>query len=200
MRYRTLGRTGLEVSEIGIGGGKLTLLYHNNVLLLCGANANGHYWQQFMSGEFKKRRLVARTADNGQKLWARDANYRNRPIIVEDQVIAEPWGYDLYTGTQRMREHPLTGKQEPWSIMRSGHHCGMISAAPNMLMFRSGFTSFYDLKSDTGTSHIAGHRTGCWINMIPANGLVMVPESSAGCVCLFSIASTIVGTSMGLVT
>ncbi len=181
-----------DCSEIGIGGGKLTLLYHNNVLLLCGANANGHYWQQFMSGEFKKRRLVALTADNGQKLWARDANYRNRPIIVEDQVIAEPWGYDLYTGTQRMREHPLTGKQEPWSIMRSGHHCGMISAAPNMLMFRSGFTSFYDLKSDTGTSHIAGHRTGCWINMIPANGLVMVPESSAGCVCLFSIASTIV--------
>ena len=28
--------------------------------------------------------------------------------------------------------------------------------------------------------------------MIPANGLLMIPESSAGCVCLFSIASTIV--------
>jgi hypothetical protein len=28
--------------------------------------------------------------------------------------------------------------------------------------------------------------------MIPANGLLMVPEASAGCVCLFSIASTIV--------
>jgi len=40
--------------------------------------------------------------------------------------------------------------------------------------------------------HFAGHRLGCWINAIPANGLVMIPEASAGCVCMFSIASTIV--------
>ncbi|MAT15258.1 MAG: hypothetical protein CMJ46_08315, partial [Planctomyces sp.] len=52
-------------------------------------------------------------------------------------------------------------------------------------------TSFFNFKEDSGTQHFAGHRTGCWVNAIPANGLVMVPESSAGCVCLFSIASTI---------
>ncbi len=181
-----------DCSEIGTGGGKLTLMFHNNVLLLCGANANGHYWKQFMSGEFSRRRLVALSAEDGQRLWAKDANYRHRPIIVEDRVIAEPWGFDLYSGAQQMREHPLTGALEPWSIMRSGHHCGMISASPNMLLFRSGFTGYYDLQTDTGTSHFAGHRTGCWINMIPANGLLMIPEASAGCVCLFSIASTIV--------
>ena len=181
-----------DCSEIGIGGGRLTLMYHNNVLLLCGANANGHYWSQFMSGEFKRRRLVALSAEDGHKLWAKDGNYRHRPIIVEERVFAEPWAFDLYTGAQQMRNHPLTDELVPWSIMRSGHHCGMISAAPNMLMFRSGFTGFYDLQKDSGTRHFAGHRTGCWINAIPANGLVMIPEASAGCVCLFSISSTIV--------
>jgi hypothetical protein len=60
-----------------------------------------------------------------------------------------------------------------------------------MLMFRSGYTGFYNLDQDDGTQHFAGHRLGCWINAIPANGLVMIPEASAGCVCQFSIASTI---------
>jgi hypothetical protein len=49
-----------------------------------------------------------------------------------------------------------------------------------------------DLEQDAGVRHFAGHRLGCWINAVPANGLVMIPEASAGCVCLFSIASTIV--------
>ncbi|MFK5923445.1 MAG: PQQ-binding-like beta-propeller repeat protein [Verrucomicrobiota bacterium] len=181
-----------DCSEIGIGGGKLTLLFRNNVLLLCGANANGHYWTQFMAGEFAKRRLLALSGGNGNQLWVRDGNYRNRPIIVDDQIIAEPWSYDLYTGKQKMRKHPITGKDEPWSIMRDGHHCGMIAGTPNMLTFRSRYTSFYDLNDDIGAKHFSGHRTGCWINAIPGNGLISVPESSAGCVCLFSISSTIV--------
>ncbi|MEO1997985.1 MAG: malectin domain-containing carbohydrate-binding protein [Planctomycetaceae bacterium] len=180
-----------DCSEIGTGGGKLTLLYKNNTLLLCGANANGHYWKQFLSGEFSRRRLVALSAADGNKMWARDANYRHRPIVVEDRIIAEPWAFDLYSGEQLTRSNPLTGQDEPWSLIRPGHHCGMLTGCPGMLMFRSGYTGFYDLKSDEGTRHFSGHRLGCWINAIPANGLVMIPEASAGCVCLFSIASTI---------
>jgi len=180
-----------DCSEIGIGGGKLTLMYADDVLVLCGANANGHYWKQFLAGDFKQRRLVALSAKDGSKLWAKDANYRHRPIIVGKKLIAEPWAFDVYTGKQFMREHPLTGKEEPWSMIRPGHHCGMITACTNMLFFRSGFTAFYNLYNDDGTRHFAGQRLGCWINAIPANGLVMVPEASAGCVCQFSISSTI---------
>lgn len=54
-----------DCSEIGTGGGKLTMIYHQGTLLLCGANANGHYWKQFMAGEFSRRRLVALDADGG---------------------------------------------------------------------------------------------------------------------------------------
>ncbi|MCA8982433.1 MAG: PQQ-binding-like beta-propeller repeat protein [Planctomycetaceae bacterium] len=182
-----------DCSEIAIGGGKLTLMYHDGVLVLCGANANGHYWNQFIAGDFSRRRLVALSAEDGYKLWAKDANYKDRPIIVGQQVFAEPWSYDLKTGDQKMRVHPLTGEQVPWSIMRTGHHCGMLTGCESgMLLFRSGDTGFYDLESESGTRHFAGHRLGCWINAIPANGLVLIPEASAGCVCLFSISSTIV--------
>ncbi len=181
-----------DCSDIGIGGGKLTMMAHNGVLLLGGANANGHYWKQFVKGDFSRRRLLALSGEDGKKLWSKDANYRHRPIIIGERLIAEPWAFDLKSGKQEMRRHPLTGKQVPWSMIRPGHHCGMLTGCPNMLMFRSGYTGFYDLYNDSGTRHFAGHRLGCWINAIPANGLVMVPEASAGCVCLFSIASTIV--------
>ncbi|MEK6249368.1 MAG: PQQ-like beta-propeller repeat protein, partial [Planctomycetales bacterium] len=109
-----------DCSEIGIGGGQLTLMYQNDVLLLCGANANGHYWKQFLAGDFSRRRLVALAAGDGNQLWAKDANYRHRPIIIGNQIIAEPWGFDLYTGEQKMRAHPLTGQPEPWSFVRPG--------------------------------------------------------------------------------
>ncbi|QDU93260.1 outer membrane protein assembly factor BamB family protein [Lignipirellula cremea] len=181
-----------DCSRIGIGGGNLTLMVHDDCVLICGANANGHYWRQFLSGQFNERRLLVLDADTGKKLWSKDANYRHRPIIVDNEIYAEPWAFALRSGEQKMRAHPLTGEQTAWQFSRPGHHCGPITATPNMLLFRSGFTGYYDLYSDSGVSHFAGHRTGCWVNVIPGNGLVMIPEASAGCVCQFSIAATVV--------
>lgn len=182
-----------DCSDIGTGGGKLTMMFADGKLLLCGANANGHYWQQFIEGEFERRRLVVLSAEDGYKLWAKDANYRHRPIVIGKHILAEPWMFDLETGEQMTRPHPITGQPVPWSIMRTGHHCGMLTASDSgMLLFRSGATGFADLNSDDGIRHFGGHRLGCWINAIAAEGLVMIPEASAGCVCQFSIASTIV--------
>jgi hypothetical protein len=162
-------------------------MYRDGILVLCGANANGHYWRQFLSGEFSRRRLVALSAKNGDVLWALDANYRHRPVIIGDTVLAEPWAFDLKTGEQKIRRHPLTGAKTAWQFLRPGHHCGAISACPQMLLMRSGFTSYYDLRDDSGIRHFGGHRLGCWINAIAADGLVLAPEASAGCLCLFPI-------------
>ncbi len=181
-----------DCSEIGAGGGSLTLIYHNGHLVLGGANANGHYWEQYLAGEFERRRLVVLDAEKGNKIWAKDANYKSRPTVINNEIIAEPWGYDLYTGAPKTRQHPLTGEETPWLFSRPGHHCGAISATAHLMFYRSKTTAFYNLDSDEGTEHFGGQRLGCWINTIPANGLVMVPEASAGCVCLFSIASTLV--------
>ncbi|MHC4744570.1 MAG: outer membrane protein assembly factor BamB family protein, partial [Planctomycetota bacterium] len=176
-----------DCSKIGIGGGELSAMYRDGVVVLCGANANGHYWRQFLKGEFSQRRLVALSAKTGRVLWAKDANYRHRPVIVGDSIIAEPWAFDLKTGQEKTRSHPITGEQEIWKVFRPGHHCGAVSACAQMLFMRSGFTSYYDLQDDSGIRHFAGHRLGCWINAIPADGLALMPEASAGCVCLFPI-------------
>jgi len=181
-----------DCSHVGIGGGQMTLMASDGHVVVCGANANGHFWRQFLSGEFSRRRLLVFDAETGAKKWAKDANYRHRPIVVGDQIIAEPWAFDLASGNEVKRTHPLTGEPTKWSFSRPGHHCGAISASPNTLFFRSGFIGYYDLYDDSGTRHFAGQRLGCWINALPAGGVVAVPEASAGCVCLFSIASTVV--------
>ncbi|MCA9048817.1 MAG: PQQ-binding-like beta-propeller repeat protein, partial [Planctomycetaceae bacterium] len=181
-----------DTTEVSAGGGSLTVMYADDCLVLCGANANGHYWKQFLSGEFEKRKLVVLDAATGRELWSKNANYMNRPAVIEGQVFAEPWAFDLRTGEPKTRNHPLTGESDEWRFSRPGHHCGVITATPNMMFFRSGFIGYYDLYQDSGTRHFSGQRLGCWINAIPGNGLVMIPEASAGCVCQFSIASTVV--------
>ncbi len=180
-----------DCSNLGIGGGDLMAIYNDGVLLLAGANANGHYWKQFLAGQFSERRLVALSGRTGKKLWARDANYRHRPIVIGDMIVAEPWAYDLKTGQQRTRPNPISGVEAPWQFLRPGHHCTALSACPQMILMRSGFTAYYDLHDDSGIRHFAGHRPGCWINTIPADGLVLQPEASAGCLCLFPIECSI---------
>ncbi len=181
-----------DTTNVSAGGGSLTLMYADGHVVLCGANANGHYWKQFLAGEFEKRKLVVLDAGNGQELWSQNANYMNRPAVIGNEIYAEPWAFDLHTGKAKTRPHPLTGKESPWRFSRPGHHCGIVTATPNMMFFRSGFIGYYDLYRDSGTRHFAGQRLGCWVNAIPGNGLVMIPEASAGCVCQFSIASTVV--------
>jgi hypothetical protein len=46
----------------------------------------------------------------------------------------------------------------------------------------------YDLGPGGGPTRLTDvTRPGCWINIIPAGGLVLIPEASSGCTCGFSI-------------
>ena len=42
-----------DTTDVSAGGGSLTLMYADGHVVLCGANANGHYWKQFLAGEFE---------------------------------------------------------------------------------------------------------------------------------------------------
>ena len=181
-----------RVGHPEVGRGTLMAMYKDGVLVFCGAHSNGHHWPQFLGGEFAERRIVVLDADNGNLLWDKALGYRIRPLIVDDTLVAEPWGFALRTGEQKMRTHPLTGEEVPWQFERPGHHCGCVAGNENVLFFRSAYIAYYDLEGDYGTLHFGAQRPGCWINFIPANGLMLIPEASSGCQCLFAIQSTVV--------
>jgi len=159
---------------------------------LCGAPWNGHFWGEFFAGHFSRRSIITLAGDTGKPLWSNHIGYRSRPIIVGDTIYADPWAHDLHTGKPRLRTNPITGLKTKWQIARPGHHCGCIAASPHYLFFRSATTAVYDLVADYGTCHYGAQRPGCWINFIPASGLLLIPEASSGCVCPFALHCTIV--------
>jgi outer membrane protein assembly factor BamB len=166
-------------------GGVLGTMAAEGLLVIFGVYTDGHDWQGFFAGEFAKRRVNVLSAKDGALRWSRQVGYRVRPLIVGDTLHVEPWALDLRTGAPRMRVNPVTGRREPWQFARPGHHCGCPSASPGALFFRSYCLGYYDLAADFGTMHFGGQRPGCWINFIPACGLLLMPEASAGCLCPF---------------
>lgn len=180
----------LDLSQCG--DGKLAIMYHDGVLVVFGVYLDGHYWQQFFAGEFASRRVVALSGQDGKVLWSQPVGFRVRPLIIGDTLHAEPWAFDLRTGESKTRIHPVTGQPDRWQFARPGHHCGCPCAAPNALFFRSYCVGYYDLAGDSGTYHFGSQRTGCWINFIPAAGLLLVPEASSGCMCPFPNMCTVV--------
>jgi len=49
----------------------------------------------------------------------------------------------------------------------------------------------YDLRQKDGAIRLNKvARPGCWINIIPAGGLVLIPESSSGCTCGYALQSS----------
>ncbi|NLY01583.1 MAG: PQQ-binding-like beta-propeller repeat protein [Rhodopirellula sp.] len=191
---RQLWEKPVEVTG-AVGGSywcSLGAMYDRDVLLLFGVFLDGHYWQQFFAGQFESRRVVALSGGDGNLLWSKPIGYRVRPVVIGDTLHAEPWAYDLRTGEQKTRIHPVTGREEPWQFARPGHHCGTPAASPHTLLFRSSTLGWYDLDSDDGTQHFGAQRPGCWINFVPANGLLLVPEASSGCMCPFPNMTTVV--------
>jgi hypothetical protein len=185
-----LWRRPLDLTDCGES--VLSAIAARGVLVFCGAHANGHFWPQFLKGEYAARRATALDAATGEPLWTKAIGYRIRPLVIGDTLYAEPWAFDLRTGAQKMRANPVTGSQAVFQFERPGHHCGNITGCPNLLAFRSGSMAYYDLLGDFGVTHFAGQRPGCWVNMIPCNGLLVAPEASSGCVCAYSIHCTTV--------
>ncbi|MBN2473833.1 MAG: PQQ-binding-like beta-propeller repeat protein [Pirellulales bacterium] len=163
----------------------LAMMYHDGVLVFFGVYLDGHYWNQFFAGEFDSRRVTALAGEDGEFLWSRQVGFRVRPMILGDTLYAEPWAFNLHTGEPIKRVHPVTGEEDLWQFSRPGHHCGLPVASPNCLFFRSYTLGYYDLQGDYGTMHFGAQRPGCWINFLPAAGLLLMPEASTGCMCAF---------------
>ena len=175
----------------GSGGTKLGLAYQDNKLLFFGHYSN-HDEGPFNKGELSWRRITVLQGESGSLLWSKPLNYRRRPTIVGDTVYIEPRRCDLATGEIQTRTHPITGDTVDWEFVRPGHSCGIVTATPHNLFFRSYSGAIVNTEQDSGLQLFGGMRPGCWNSMIPANGLLSMQEASAGCTCNYSLRTTVV--------
>jgi len=175
----------------GCGGDTLASAYHDGVLLFF-SSMGSHDWWRHESGALRWKRLTAMDAETGEVLWSHPNNYRTRPLVVGHKIFIEPRVCDLRTGAILTREHPISGRSVPYEYLRPGHTCAVTSASASMLFYRSSSAAITDFKKDNGLTLFGGIRPGCWINMIPASGVLLFPEASAGCTCSFPLRGTVV--------
>ncbi len=201
MDVRKLAALDYETGEVlwetvadfsGCGGHRMGSAYHRDGILVFFGHFSNHDGRQFRNNELTWRRITAIDTKTGELIWSKPLNYLRRPLIVQDNIIIEPRACSIFNGEIMTRKHPVTGEDVPWEFYRPGHSCSVTSAAAECIFFRSYNNAYYDLAEDRGLSYFGGIRTGCWVNFIPANGLLMVPESSSGCTCSFPLRSTVV--------
>jgi outer membrane protein assembly factor BamB len=148
--------------------------------------------------------LFAFAAETGEKIWDnsfRGGNTRwqvnsgkptingehgeqwQHPVIIGDTIYQPPYNFNLHTG-----------KKGEYYLTRGGHGCGGLTGAMNYLFARGDNPRIYKLteEAESGTPLSKVNRPGCWINIIPAGGLVVIPESSSGCTCNYPIQSSFV--------
>jgi outer membrane protein assembly factor BamB len=118
-------------------------------------------------------RLTVFDARNGKRRWEEKVRYDSRPLIVDRTVYWQTGARDL-----------LTGEPRPFQFSRS-YGCGILAAGLNLLVYRSATLGYFELDRDEGTENYGGIRPGCWINALPAGGLVLLPDASTGCVCSY---------------
>ena len=175
----------------GCGGDTLASAYQNGVLLFF-SSMGSHDWWRHDSGALRWKRMTALDAETGEILWSHPNNYRTRPVFVGNRVFIEPRVCDLHTGNIITRKHPISGQTVPYEYLRPGHTCAVSSASASMLFYRSSAAAIMDFEKDDGLTLFGGIRPGCWISMIPAGGVLLFPEASAGCTCSFPLRGTVV--------
>ncbi|MFP6899348.1 MAG: PQQ-binding-like beta-propeller repeat protein [Opitutales bacterium] len=146
-----------------------------------------------------KSTIMAYQGKDGAKLWEKRAEgigFKGHPESLWDKVIlwrdkiidqrGPGMAYDVKTGEVVKRKHPVTGAEVPWEFTKIGHHCNYAIASEHLLTFRAANAGYHDLETG-GTMALPGFRSGCRNSLIPANGVLNAPNFANGCICSFSI-------------
>lgn len=109
--------------------------------------------------------------------WIEDHHgvHITHPVVTEDKLYLSPHVHDLATGQATGQTYgPRRG-------------CSTIVATKNALMFRilgEGNSPLGLWNKETGSvSRFPRLRPSCWLNTLPAQGMLLVPEGGAGCSC-----------------
>lgn len=124
-------------------------------------------------------RLSGIDISDGTVKWTAKEKYSSR-LMVNDRTVYGETGI-----RESLRAWDLvTGEARTLNIKRT-YACGIFSSSRTMMFFRSATLGYFDLQKNDRVKNFGGMRPGCWINTIPAGGIVLIPDASAGCGCSY---------------
>jgi len=116
---------------------------------------------------------------------------QSRPVIVGDSLfvlgLALDAMYRLDWNTGAVKED---GDLHRW--WSSSKTCAVPTASASALYFRRNSCQMYDITSGKAIDLTQVTRPGCWMSIIAAGGLVLMPEASSGCTCGFALQTSVV--------
>ena len=162
--------------------------FSNDTLVVTGADKNKHYHTfafntatQEVKGDLNQAPMAA-----GSLLWEESheagknhhSGHLQHPVVIGDTFYSDQRAFSLRDGKLLRTDLPE----------RRG--CGTMSAALNSIFYRHYYHGQWDLETDKRVQ-FEGLRSGCWLGMIPAGGLLLAPEASAGCSCANAIQTSV---------
>lgn len=127
--------------------------------------------QKWLLPSEKGARMAVFDIRDGKRLWDKEMKYRTRPILNGRTIQTPSGAWDLLTGAS------VRGK------FSRGFGCGLLTSSRHMMLFRRGTLGYFNLQGAGEVQYFGGMRPGCWINVIPAGGIVLAPNGSTGCTC-----------------
>ncbi len=158
--------------------------YAQEKLILSGNRYIGRkLWYFFDTLDARTGQIVwTASHDSGYELRGVHGEQNRHPTIVGDTVYTDPLAYDLQTGQQ----------VADWKFSRMGHGCGNVSASAHSIFWRGSNPWQWELSPEAQPQRInAVTRPGCFINMIPAGGVLLIPEASSGCTCSYPLQTSL---------
>ena len=185
-------RTGSKLWEKPADFSKLQfmtyLVYSQNTVVVTGTDKDKtfHTFAFNAPSPTGKPDEVQRLVIGGQGLWSEShkeekghhSGHLQHPVVVDGVFYSDQRAFDLKTGKVVRTDLP------------SRRGCGTMSAGRYALFFRNYFHSMWDLATDKRTQ-FEGIRGGCWLGLVPAGGMLLAPESSAGCSCTHAIQTSV---------
>ncbi len=137
--------------------------------------------------------LSAFDAASGERLW------RSTQRPIPDHILQGPHGEqvqhsaivgDVIYNTGFALKLRTGEPHEGWKWQKSDK-CGTLSAAARCGFSRFSNPMMFDFRSGEAMALTSVTRPGCWINILPAGGLILIPEASSGCTCYYSIQTSL---------
>lgn len=162
------------------------LVYSQNKVVVSGTDKDKNFHTFAFSAPSPERPAGGgddlENAIPGRLLWSEKhkedkghhSGHLQHPLVIGDVFYSDQRAFDLGSGRLLRTDLPE----------RRG--CGVMSASRNAVFFRHYFHGMWDLATNKRTQ-FEGIRGGCWLGLIPAGGMLLAPESSAGCSCTHAI-------------
>jgi outer membrane protein assembly factor BamB len=158
--------------------------YSSDVFLIVGSRNQKTLWYDAHAFDARSgEALWSRSQDQQQPINGEHGEQERHPAIVNGVVYCEPKAYDLKTGK------PVEWNW-PWA-KNARRGCGTLAASASCFFFRSDTTQTFDLATGKASPITTETRPGCWINVLPAGGLVLAPEASSGCSCNYAVQTSL---------